>query len=40
MSMEINGGYSHYKTDYAERLEADQEKVKETEKVQEGGKIR
>lgn len=38
MSMEINGGYSHYKTDYVERLEADQEKVKETEKVQEGGK--
>lgn len=34
MSMEINGKYSQYQTDYAERLKAEQEKAKETEKEQ------
>lgn len=34
MSMEISGKYSQYKADYAERLKAEQEKTKETEKEQ------
>ncbi|MDE6312351.1 MAG: hypothetical protein K2M46_01815 [Lachnospiraceae bacterium] len=34
MSMEINGKYGQYPTDYAERVKAEQEKVKETEKGQ------
>ena len=38
MSMEINGRYSQYQTDYAERLNAGQEKAKETEKVQDDEK--
>ncbi len=33
MSMEINGRYSQYQTDYAERLKAGQEEAKETEKI-------
>ncbi len=32
MSMKIHGGYGQYRADYAERLKAEQEKVKETEK--------
>lgn len=31
MSMEINGKYGQYPIDYAERMEAEREKVKETE---------
>lgn len=31
MSMEINGKYGQYPTDYARRLEEEREKVKETE---------
>lgn len=38
MSMEINGKYSQYPTDYSKRLEEEQEKVKETEKEQNGEK--
>lgn len=34
MSMQINGSYSHYKTDYAEQPGTEQEKVKENEKGQ------
>lgn len=34
MSMEINTKYSQYQTNYAERLKTEQEKAKETEKVQ------
>lgn len=34
MSMEINGKYSQYPTDYSKRLEEEREKVKETEKEQ------
>ncbi len=34
MPMEINGGYGQYATDYAERLKAEQEKTKETERGQ------
>lgn len=34
MQMEINGRYNQYQTDYAERLKAEQEKAKETEKEQ------
>lgn len=33
MSMEINGRYSQYQADYAERLKAGQEEGKETEKI-------
>lgn len=38
MSMEINGRYDQYQTDYAEQLKAEQEKAKETEKVQDDEK--
>ncbi len=38
MSMEINGRYGQYATDYAEQMKAEQEKVKETEKGQNGEK--
>ena len=34
MSMEVNGRYSQYQTDYAEQLKAEQEKLKETKKGQ------
>lgn len=39
MSMEISGGYSHYKTDYAERLKAEQEKAREAEKGHHNEKV-
>ncbi len=32
MSMKIHGGYGRYQADYAERLKAEQEKAKETQK--------
>lgn len=35
MSMEINGSYSQYKTDYPERLKEEQEKAKGAEKAEE-----
>ncbi len=38
MSMEINGKYGQYPADYARRLEEEREKVKETEKGQNGEK--
>lgn len=38
MSMEINGRYSQYQTNYAEHLKAEQEKAKETEKMQDDEK--
>lgn len=34
MPMEINGKYDQYQTDYADRLKAEQEKAKETERGQ------
>ena len=39
MSMEINGKYGQYATDYTKRLEEEREKVKEAEKEQNGEKI-
>jgi len=39
MAMEINGKYGQYPIDYAERLKAEQEKAKETEKEQNGKRV-
>ncbi len=39
MSMEINGRYRQYQTDYEERLKAEQEKTRETEKGQNEEKV-
>lgn len=38
MSMEINGRYSQYQTDYAEHLKTEQDKAKETEEAQDDEK--
>lgn len=38
MSMEVNGKYGQYATDYTKRLEEEREKVKEIEKEQNGEK--